>query len=383
MSTEPADAFSFAVTARDGATAARTGLLQTPHGAVSTPCFMPVATQATVKAMRPEQVAGLGFEMVLANAYHLMLRPGTGVIEEAGGLHGFMGWNGAILTDSGGYQVMSLGGDVKISDEGASFRSHLDGSTVLLSPEDSMRAQQALGSDIAMALDECLPYPSEYPRVARSVALNLDWARRCLAAHDSQTQALFGIVQGGAHEELRRRSASMMAEMDFGGYGLGGLSVGEPRELMISLVSAAIDHLPPDRPRYLMGVGDPVGLAESVAAGVDMFDSVLPTRIARNASALVGSRRVNLRNAAFATDGRPLDETCGCDTCRGFSRAYLRHLVMAKEILGFHLLTVHNLYQVSRLVDSLRRATRKGTVSRFLQGLREGEAADAGPDGGE
>jgi len=346
--------FSFEVTALDRKTGARAGVLRMPHGEVRTPCFMPVATQATVKAMRPDEVSDLGFDMVLANAYHLMLRPGIEVIERAGGLHRFMGWDGGILTDSGGYQVFSLGKDVKITAEGASFRSHLDGSLVFLSPEESMRVQSALGADIAMALDECLPYPADRARTERSVSLNLDWTRRCLSSHDNPRQALFGIVQGGAYADLRRRSATAMAELDFPGYALGGFSVGEPREMTLELIDATIENLSSDRPRYLMGVGDPEGINASVALGVDMFDSVLPTRTARNASAWIGSERVNLRNAAFANDDGPLDPACGCYTCKRFTRAYLRHLVTAKEILGFHLLTVHNLYALSALMRELR-----------------------------
>jgi queuine tRNA-ribosyltransferase len=367
------EGFSFTITASDRRTGARTGVLATPHGEVATPCFMPVATQATVKAMTPEEVAGLGYRMVLANAYHLWLRPGVEVISAAGGLHRFMGWDGAILTDSGGYQVMSLGKDVRITPEGASFRSHLDGSKVFLSPEDSMRIQSALGADVAMALDECLPFPAE-----RSLDLNLDWARRCLAAHDNTRQALFGIVQGGSYADLRASSAARMAEVDFPGYGLGGLSVGEPRELMGEMIDLSLAELPPEKPRYLMGVGDPLGLAQSVARGVDLFDSVLPTRIARNSSALVASGRMNLRNAAYRDDPRPLDENCGCYACRSFSRAYLRHLVMAKEILGFHLLTVHNLFQLEKLTGDLRAAVASQSVDTLLDSLKAGGSNDKG-----
>ena len=363
------EGFSFTITASDRRTGARTGILTTPHGEVATPCFMPVATQATVKAMTPDEVADLGYRMLLANAYHLWLRPGVDVISAAGGLHRFMGWDGAILTDSGGYQVMSLGKDVKITDEGASFRSHLDGSRVFLSPEESMRIQSELGADVAMALDECLPYPVERGRLQRSLDLNLDWARRCLAAHDNPRQALFGIVQGGSSADLRASSAARMAELDFPGYGLGGLSVGEPRELTLEMIELSLAELPQDKPRYLMGVGDLLGLAESVARGVDLFDSVLPTRIARNSSALVASGRMNLRNAAYREDPRPVDETCGCYACRSFSRAYLRHLVMAKEILGFHLLTVHNLFQLEKLTRDLRAAVASQSVGALLDSL--------------
>jgi queuine tRNA-ribosyltransferase len=366
------EGFSFEVTAVDEGTGARAGLITTPHGQVRTPCFMPVATQATIKAMRPDEVGELGFDLVLANAYHLWLRPGVEVVAGAGGLHEFMSWQGSTLTDSGGYQVLSLGQDVKITPEGARFRSHLDGSEVFLSPEESMRVQSALGADIAMALDECLPYPAERSRTESSVSLNLDWATRCLAAHDNPGQALFGIVQGGSFADLRRHSATAMAELDFPGYGLGGLSVGEPREMMLELIGTTLPELPGEKPRYLMGVGDPLGLAESVALGIDMFDSVLPTRIARNASALVASKRMNLRNAAFRDDYGPLDETCGCYTCGKFSRAYLRHMVMAREILGFHLLTVHNLYQIARLMRQITSAIETGGLTALLKEMRAG-----------
>lgn len=370
MNSRHPEGFSFEVTARDASTSARAGVLTTPHGTVKTPCFMPVATLGTVKAMRPEQVGDLGYELVLCNAYHLWLRPGTDVLRKMSGIHSFMAWEGSVLTDSGGYQVMSLGKDVKIAPEGASFRSHLDGSRVFMSPEDSMRIQSDIGADIAMALDECLPYPSERPRVERSLELNLDWAARCLASHDDDAQALFGIVQGGLFADLRRRSAESMALMDFAGYGLGGLSVGEPRELMLEMIETALEVLPPERPRYLMGVGDPLGVAESVSLGVDLFDSVLPTRIARNASALVGMERVNLRNATYSDDERPLDPSCDCYTCRTYSRAYLRHLVMAKEILGFHLLTVHNLYRLADLMSGMRQAIEEGDLRGHLRASR-------------
>jgi queuine tRNA-ribosyltransferase len=370
------EGFRFEITARDERTGARAGVLTTPHGRVETPCFMPVATQATVKAMTPDEVLSLGFEMVLSNAYHLWLRPGTEVVAQGGGLHRFMSWDGALLTDSGGYQVMSLGQDVSITPEGASFRSHLDGSRVFLSPEESMRVQSALGADIAMALDECLQYPVERGRAEASLALNTDWALRCRASHRDGGQLLFGIVQGASFADLRRRSAASLSEIGFDGYGIGGLSVGEPRELMLELIARTVEALPADRPRYLMGVGDPVGLARSFALGIDMFDSVLPTRIARNGSALVGSSRVNLRNAAFASDHGPLDPRCGCYTCGRFTRAYLRHLVMSREILGFHLLTVHNLFQLSRLARRLRQAAVDGAVEAAVARVEEGQVDD-------
>jgi queuine tRNA-ribosyltransferase len=356
----------FRITGQDPKTNARRGLLQTAHGEVETPLFMPVATQATVKAMRPEQVGELGFQMTLCNAYHLWLRPGPEVVESAGGLHSFMVWDGSILTDSGGYQVLSLGKDVRITDEGARFRSHLDGTSVFLSPELCMQVQGRLGADIAMSLDECLPYPADRSRVEGSVALNRDWAKRCRDSHNTEGQLLFGIIQGGTYPELRQMSAEMTVEMEFPGYGLGGLSVGEPREMTLELVERTLAHVPEEAPRYLMGVGDPVGIAQAVALGVDMFDSVLPTRIARNGSAMVGAGRLNLKNARFAGDEGPLQEGCGCYACRGFSRSYIRHLVMAREILGFHLLTTHNLFQVSESIARIRGAIEEGRLGELL-----------------
>jgi len=353
----------FEVTHEDAETSARCGVLETARGPVRTPLFMPVATQATVKAMRPEQVRDIGFEMVLANAYHLMLRPGVEVIEAAGGLHNFMGWDGPVLTDSGGYQVFSLGKDVKISPEGASFRSHLDGSSVFMSPETCIQIQSQLDSDIAMVLDECLPYPCERGAAKRSLLLTHDWAQRCRESMSDNNQLLFGIVQGSMYPDLRAESAKLTVDVGFDGYALGGLSVGEPRELTLELVESTLEHLPRNAPRYLMGVGDLPGIAKSIALGVDMFDSALPTRIARNGSALVGSGRLNLKNAQFAHDQGPLDPECSCYACRNYTRSYLRHLVTAKEILGFHLLTVHNLHRISALIDEARAAIAAGRFS--------------------
>lgn len=366
----------FRITHSDNKTKARCGSLLTPHGQALTPLFMPVATQATVKAMRPEQVEELGFEMVLCNAYHLWLRPGVEVVDEAGGLQSFMGWRGPVLTDSGGYQVLSLGKNVKITGEGARFRSHLDGSAVFLSPELSMEVQARLGADVAMTLDECLPYPSDRERVQASIELNRDWARRCRESHSAADQALFGIIQGGMHSDLRAESARRTVELDFSGYGLGGFSVGEPRELTLELLELTLEHVPGGAPRYLMGVGDLAGIVEAVALGVDMFDSALPTRIARNSSAMVGAGRLNLKNARFACDLGPLDPGCDCYACRAFSRAYLRHLVMAKEILGFHLLTVHNLHQVSTLISRIRSAISSGSFSELLAEVRTLDAPE-------
>ncbi|MBK5092869.1 MAG: tRNA guanosine(34) transglycosylase Tgt [Actinobacteria bacterium] len=362
--------FDFRVTAKDKVTRARCGVINTPHGECETPLFMPVATLASVKAMRPDEVRGLGFDMVLANAYHLMLRPGVDVVEGAGGLHAFMRWGGPILTDSGGYQVLSLGRDVRITEEGASFRSHQDGGSVFLSPEACMQLQGRLGADIIMALDECLPYPSDRDRVERSLRLNHDWALRCRESHTDGRQALFGIIQGGMYADLRARAARMIVELGFPGYGLGGLSVGEPRDLTLELVSETLAHVPEHAPVYLMGVGDPLGIGESVALGVDMFDSTLPTRIARNGSALVDGGRINLRNARFTTDDGPLEPSCECYACSNFSRAYIRHLVVSKEILGLYLLTGHNLHKLSCLMSGIREAIATGCYTEFLNRLK-------------
>ncbi len=357
------DHFDFTITDRDSGSDARAGIIRTAHGTVETPAFMPVGTNATVKTLRPSQVAGLGFRMVLANAYHLAMRPGVDIDELAGGLQSFMRWDGALLTDSGGYQVLSLGKDVRITEEGARFRAALDGSEVLLTPEASMDQQYRLGADIAMALDECLPYPAGGERTRESVELNARWAERCAKSHQGGRQALFGIAQGGMEPELRSRSARLTSSLGFEGYGIGGLSVGEPREETLACLEASLAQVPADRPRYLMGVGDPAGILEAVRRGVDLFDSVLPTRIARNASALTSEGRLNLRNASFAREQGPLEEGCECYACRNFSRSYIRHMVMAREILGFHLLTVHNLSRISALMDRIRRAIRAGGLA--------------------
>ncbi len=360
----------FTITDTDGKTGARCGVLHTARGDVETPVFMPVGTRGSVKAILPERVRELGYGLVLANTYHLYLRPGLSVIEAAGGLHAFTGWDSALLTDSGGYQVFSLSRTLKLSEEGVTFRSVYDGAEVFLSPEEAVRAQAVFGSDIAMVLDECAPYPCDRDYVRASVDMTHRWAGRSLAAHDHPTQALFGIVQGGTWPEERRRSAELTVELGFPGYGIGGLSVGEPRELMLEVLAGQIAHLPADRPRYLMGVGDPEGLVEAVALGVDMFDSVLPTRLARNGSALTPSGRLNLRNAAHAGDHSPLDGNCPCRACRGFSRAYLRHLFLNNEILAHMLLTEHNLAFMQALVDDCRSAIKAGRMEKLLPAFR-------------
>lgn len=337
---------------------ARLGLLETAHGVVETPVFMPVGTQATVKTMAPDELERLGANIILSNTYHLYLRPGHNLVRKAGGLHRFMNWDGAILTDSGGFQVFSLSEMNRITDEGVSFRSHLDGSSHLFTPEVSMEIQMALGADIAMAFDECAPYPSEYQYTVQALERTTAWAERCRAAHNRPDQALFGIVQGGMYADLRRRSARELTKMDFPGYGIGGLSVGEPKKMMYELLECTVPELPANKPRYLMGVGSPDCLIEGVVRGIDMFDCVLPTRIARNGTVMTSRGRLVVRNASNAEDFAPLDPECDCYTCRNFSRAYIRHLLKANEVLGIRLTTIHNLSFLLRLMDKIRTAIR-------------------------
>ena len=338
-------------------TRARRGQLKTPHGIIETPVFMPVGTAATVKAMRPEEVRELGAPIILSNTYHLYLRPGHEIVREAGGLHKFMNWNGAILTDSGGFQVFSLGHLRKITEEGVTFRSHIDGSTHMFTPEKSIEVQNALGSDIIMAFDECAPYPADRDYVKQSLERTTRWLARCKEAHkNTEKQSLFGIMQGGMYEDLRRQSAEEIVEMDLPGYAVGGLSVGEPKEIMYEVMDNCVELLPKDKPRYLMGVGSPDCLFEGVERGIDMFDCVLPTRIARNGMALTSRGRVSIKNAKYERDFSPLDPECDCYTCRNYSRAYLRHLFKAKEILSSMLLTHHNLYFLVNLMGNIRTA---------------------------
>ncbi len=338
-------------------TKARRGMLKTPHGTIETPVFMPVGTAATVKAMRPEEVKALGAGIILSNTYHLYLRPGHEIVRQAGGLHRFMNWDGAILTDSGGFQVFSLGDLRKITEEGVTFRSHIDGSKHMFTPETSMEVQNALGSDIIMAFDECAPYPADRAYVKQSLERTTRWLARCKSAHhNTEKQSLFGIMQGGMYPELRRQSAEEIVEMDLPGYAIGGLSVGEPKELMYQVLDRCVDYLPKDKARYLMGVGSPDCLFEGVERGIDMFDCVLPTRIARNGLALTSQGKVSIKNAKYERDFTPLDPDCGCYTCRNYSRAYLRHLFKANEILSSMLLTNHNLYFLVNLMGKIRSA---------------------------
>lgn len=356
---------SFKVTHQDQDTRARLGLLQTPHGEVQTPVFMPVGTQATVKTMLPEEVRQLGGEIVLSNTYHLYLRPGHQLIREAGGLHRFMGWDGPILTDSGGFQVFSLGPLRKVSDDGVTFRSHIDGSKHFFSPERAMEVQQSLGSDIAMAFDECAPFPCTYDEAKKAMERTTSWASRCIKASEGVGQGVFGIVQGGMFRDLRERSARDLVAMGFPGYAIGGLSVGEPKGIMYEVLDYTVPLLPADKPRYLMGVGSPDCLLEGVVRGIDMFDCVLPTRIARNGTVFTHQGRLVVRNAMYARDFGPLDPECGCYTCRNFTRAYLRHLIKANEVVGIRLTTIHNLHFILNLMVKIREAVSKGVLLEF------------------
>ncbi|HBV97048.1 MAG: queuine tRNA-ribosyltransferase [Peptococcaceae bacterium BICA1-7] len=356
---------------KDAGSEARRGELVTPHGVVETPIFMPVGTQATVKAMTPEEVRDIGGRLILSNTYHLYMRPGHGLVEEAGGLHRFMNWPGPILTDSGGFQVFSLGPLRKIEEEGVWFRSHIDGSEHYFSPERVVEIQEALGSDIAMAFDECAPYPSTHEYALRAVERTTRWARRCKEAHRREDQALFGIIQGGVFKDLREKSAKELIEIDFPGYGIGGLSVGEPKDLMYESLENTIPLIPPGKPRYLMGVGSPDCLLEGVARGVDMFDCVLPTRIARNGTVFTHDGKLVVRNAEYARDFRPLDPDCDCYTCRNYTRAYVRHLIKANEILGVRLTTIHNLYFTLRLMHNIRVAIEQDSFSSYKKEFME------------
>ncbi len=347
--------FQFKVLAHDSKTKARTGRLFTPHGTIDTPVFMPVGTNATVKTMTPEELHNLGAEIILSNAYHLYLRPGAQTIAELGGLHKFMNWFRPILTDSGGYQVFSLSDFCKLSPEGILFQSHLNGGKKhFLAPEDVIKIQQDLGVDILMCLDECLPYPSDYERTAASIGLSLDWAGRCRDVHKQDGSALFGIIQGATYKDLREKCARQLVKMEFNGYAVGGLCVGEDREIMYDIVSHTVDFIPEDKPRYTMGLGTPRDLFKCVSLGIDMFDCVIPTRHARNGSLFTKSGRVIIKNARYAKDAAPIDSKCRCYTCTHYSRAYLRHLFVNGEILASRLNTIHNLHFYLDLMRQIR-----------------------------
>ncbi|WP_027363854.1 tRNA guanosine(34) transglycosylase Tgt [Desulfotruncus alcoholivorax] len=358
---------SFEVTGNDNRSGARLGLLSTPHGTIKTPVFMPVGTQASVKTMTPEEVREVGGTMILGNTYHLYLRPGHEIVAEAGGLHNFMNWHSPILTDSGGFQVFSLGPLRKITDQGVTFRSHIDGSEHYFSPEKSMEIQMALGADVAMAFDECAPYPCSYEDARKAMERTSRWAERCLNRHDPKDQALFGIIQGGVYRDLRLTSAKEITSLGFPGFGIGGLSVGEPKPVMYEVLDYLMPEMPWNKPRYLMGVGSPDCLLEGVARGVDMFDCVLPTRIARNGTVFTRDGKLVVRNAEYAKDFRPLDPDCDCYTCKNYSRAYIRHLIKANEVLGIRLTTLHNLRFVLKLMEDIRAAIASGDFVEYKE----------------
>jgi len=387
----------FELLASDQHTKARRGRLKTQHGMIDTPAFMPVGTQGSVKGVSPRELRELNAQIILGNTYHLFVRPGLDVIKHLGGLHNFISWDGPILTDSGGFQIFSLAKLRKITEEGAEFQNHIDGARAFISPEIAMEIQAALDSDIAMILDECVPYPCEYDYAAKSAELTTRWARRCRESHavilsevegsrgstlkpsprDSSTslrsapnddracQLLFGIVQGGTFENLRQASAQSIAELDFDGYAIGGVSVGEPEEEMMRAIESAEPFLPTGKPRYAMGLGTPPQLLEMIARGMDMFDCVLPTRLARNGTAFTAIGTLNLKNAEFAQDKRPIEENCICSACHEFTRGYIRHLIKAEEILGLRLITLHNLHFYLNLMSRARKEIEGGTFDQF------------------
>ena len=361
---------SFSVTAEDGA--ARTGRLETAHGSVRTPAFMPVGTAGSVKGMTPGAVAEAGAEMILANTYHLMLRPGEDTVERLGGLHRFMNWPGPILTDSGGYQVMSLAERRTIEEDGVVFRSHIDGARHALTPERAMEIQHRLGSDVAMALDECTPFPATIDEAAESMRLSMRWAARCKAAfRERPGHGLFGIVQGGVYGGLRRESAAALVDIGFDGYAVGGLAIGEGQETTFGVLDETLPGLPAGAPRYLMGAGTPSDIVGAVRRGIDMFDCVIPTRSGRTGRGYTSAGTINIRNACHAEDPSPIDPDCPCPACAGYSRAYLHHLFRAKEMLGPILLTVHNIHHYQRLMAALREAIAGGRLAAFPAGRGE------------
>jgi queuine tRNA-ribosyltransferase len=363
-------AFTFEVLGRDSSSRARTGRIDTDHGSIFTPVFFPVGTLGTVKSLTPEELVEVGAQSLLANTYHLYLRPGHETIGRLGGLHRFIHWDRPILTDSGGYQIFSLGAMRKITEEGALFQSHLDGSSHLLTPEKAVEIQRTLGSDIAMVLDECIPYPADHDYARASIGLTTRWARRCLEARREGGPALFGIVQGGMYKDLREESARDLVAMDFQGYAIGGLSVGEPKEEMLEILDWTVPFLPQTKPRYLMGVGTPADIIDAVRLGVDVFDCVLPTRNARNGTIFTSAGKISIKQARYAEDSRPLDEACGCYTCRHYSRAYLRHAYLSKEILSARLNSIHNLYYYLELVRGIREAIAAGSFEAFCERFR-------------
>ena len=362
---------NYELVAEDRKTGARAGLLHTPHGVFKTPMFMPVGTQATVKTVTPEELEEMGAQIILSNTYHLFLRPGTELIHEAGELHRFMNWNKGILTDSGGFQVFSLGAMRKITEEGVYFRSFLDGSKQFLSPEISIKAQEELGSDIAMAFDECIPYPADYEYARKSTERTTRWAKRCIKAHQRTDRGIFGIIQGGMYKDLRKQSAMEISSLPFDGVAVGGLSVGEPHDLMYDILEETTQWMPKGKARYLMGVGTPDCLVEGVARGVDMFDCVFPTRVARNGMAMIHTGRMNMKNKQYERDFRPIEESCVCYPCRNYTRAYIRHLYKSEELLAFRLVTIHNLYFLLQFMRDMREAIVQGNFSEFREHFME------------
>ena len=350
----------------DQTTGARRGVVHTPHGDIQTPIFMPVGTQATVKSMTVEELKENGAQIILSNTYHLYLRPGEKIVKEAGGLHNFMRWDRPILTDCGGFQVFSLSDLRTISEEGVEFKSHLDGSKHFFTPEKVMQIEEDLGADIIMSFDECCPYPSTYEYTKNSMERTTRWAKRCKEAHKTN-QALFGIIQGGSYEDLREKSAKDLIELDFPGYAIGGISVGEPKEEYIKMLKFTAPLMPENKPRYLMGVGSPDYLLEAAMAGIDMCDCVLPTRIARNGTAMTSHGKVVVRNANYAEDFTPLDPECECYTCRNYTRAYIRHLVKCNEILGVRLLSIHNIKFLTNLMERVRIEIENDNLANFVK----------------
>jgi queuine tRNA-ribosyltransferase len=371
--------FSFDLIKKDTASSARLGRMTTPHGEINTPVFMPVGTQATVKTLSPEDLVDIGAEIILSNTYHLFLRPGHELIRDFGGLQKFMGWHRPVLTDSGGFQVFSLADLRKISEEGVTFQSHIDGGAKhFISPEYAIEIQEALGADIIMAFDECIPFPATHDYARESLERTLRWAGRCKAAKKETGQALFGIVQGGMYPELRKRSAGALIDIGFDGYAVGGLSVGETKPVMYEMIEASVPLLPEDKPRYLMGVGTPEDLVEGVDRGIDMFDCVMPTRNARNGTFFTSFGKLVIRNAQYERDRQPIDPECGCYTCRYFSRAYLRHLFNAGEVLALRLGTVHNVFFYLNLMRNVRASIEQGRFKEFKKEfLAKREQVDA------
>jgi len=377
--------FRFKIIKKDSSSQARLGRVETDHGAFTTPAFLPVGTQGSVKSLTPEELLEIGVEAILGNTYHLYLRPGHETVGRLGGLHTFIHWERPILTDSGGFQLFSLGSLREISEEGVTFQSHLDGSSHFLTPEKVVEIQRVIGTDIAMVLDECVPYPSPHEYVKASMERTGRWALRSLQARRETDPALFAIVQGGIYRDLREKSVQALAEMEFQGYAIGGLSVGEPKSIMIDVLKWTTPLLPEDTPRYLMGVGTPEDIINAVTLGIDFFDCVLPTRNARNGTLFTASGKISIKQAQYAEDARPVDETCACYTCRHYSRAYLRHLYLAKEILSSRLNTIHNLYYYINLLVRMKEAIQEDRLLDFCQShtsrmdwRRNGQTDDGG-----